>query len=282
MRNTKKGRSLLCQRIQLRYAFIHEQQKAYPLKLLCEIMEVKVLAQISHHSYGSRRIAKGLQNKGYSVGRHAARTLMRKAGISCKQRRRYCVTTQSTHHLSVANNILNREFSVSRPNRSWVTDITYLWTLEGWVYIAAVLDLFSRRVVGWSIANHMRETLVNKALQMALGRRQPERGLLHHFDRGVQYACQDYQSALRTAGIIMSMSRKSNCWDNAVMERFWGSLKSERIHEKTYITREEAKADVIDSIEMFYNSNRLHSTLNYVSPMQFEKQFLLKKVATFT
>jgi transposase InsO family protein len=246
------------------------------------LVEVKALSKESRSNYGSRMMAKNLQAKGYQIGRYAARTLMRKAGIECKQRRRYRVTTQSKHDFVVAKNVLNREFTVNTPNRVWLADITYLWTLEGWLYIAAILDLFSRCVVGWAMANHMRETLVNEALQMALGRRQPDQGLLHHSDRGVQYASDNYQSALRAAGITVSMSRKGNCWDNSVMERFFGSLKSERTDNTIYKTREEAKADIIDYIEMFYNSKRLHSTLNYATPMQFEKQFLLKNVSTFT
>jgi putative transposase len=246
------------------------------------LIEVKIVAQESQNSYGSRRMAKHLQMKGYSVGRYAARTLMHKAGIKCKQRRHYRITTQSQHNFLVANNVLNREFTVSSPNRVWLADITYLWTLEGWLYIAALLDLFSRRVIGWAMANHMRETLVNEALQTALGRRRPEQGLLHHSDRGVQYASHDYQFALKAAGITVSMSRKGNCWDNAVMERFWGSLKSERTDGKIYHTRESAKADVINYFEMFYNCRRLHSTLGYVTPMQFEKQFLLKNRSTFS
>jgi transposase InsO family protein len=264
------------------YSYLkHERNQKQMLenKLL---LEVKALAQESRNSYGSRMMAKHLQAKGYQIGRYAARTLMRKAGIECKQRRRYRVTTQSKHDFVVAKNVLNREFTVSAPNRVWLADITYLWTLEGWLYIAVLLDLFSRRVVGWAMANHMRETLVNEALQMALGRRQPQKGLLHHSDRGVQYASDNYQLALRAAGISVSMSRKGNCWDNSVMERFFGSLKSERTDNKTYKTREEAKADIIDYIEMFYNSKRLHSTLNYVTPMQFENQFLLKNLSTFT
>lgn len=246
------------------------------------ITEVKALAAMSQHSYGSRQMSKNLQNNGYSVGRYKARSLMRKANVQSKQRRRYRITTDSRHTLPVAENVLNREFTVATPNCAWVTDITYLWTLEGWVYVAAVLDLFSRRIVGWSIAEHMRETMVNEALQMALGRRQPEAGLLHHSDRGVQYASDDYQVSLKSAGITVSMSRKGNCWDNAVMERFWGSLKSERTDGKIYRTREAAKADVIDYIEMFYNSKRLHSTLGYLSPLQFENQFLFNKVSVFT
>ena len=246
------------------------------------LVEVKVLASESRHSYGSRRMAKGLQRKGYRVGRYAARSLMKEARVECKQRRRYRVTTNSSHKLPVAENVLNREFTVSQPNRSWVTDITYLWTLEGWLYVAGVVDLFSRRIVGWAIASHMRETLIHDALDMALGRRQPELGLLHHSDRGVQYVSGIYQAALKSAGIVMSMSRKGNCWDNAVMERVWGSLKSERTDGTIYRTREMARADVIDYFEIFYNSKRLHSTLGYISPVEFEKQFLLNEMSTFT
>jgi len=293
----------------LRYAFIDEQKKAYPVELLCEVMDVsrsgyyeylerkpskkqqmqeklivtvKAIAQETRYSYGSRRVSRYLQKEGFSVGRAAARTLMKKAGIECKQRRRFCVTTQSKHTLPVAENILNRDFSVRLPNCVWVADISYLWTQEGWLYVAAVLDLFSRRIVGWSMADHMREALVQEAFQMALGRRQPAKGLLHHSDRGIQYTCSDYQASLKRAGIIISMSRKGNCWDNSVMERFWGSLKSECTDGKIYKTRDMAKIDVIDYIEMFYNSRRLHSTLGYLSPVQFENEFLLKNVSSFT
>jgi putative transposase len=256
-----------------------DQPSATETRLL---LEVKRIAQETRYSYGSRRMAKQLTAQGNPVGRYAARTLMRQAGIECRQRRRYQITTQSQHSLAVAENVLNREFSVAEPNRAWTTDITYLWTLEGWLYIAGVMDLFSRRVVGWAIAEHMRGTLVQEALQMAIGRRQPSQGLLHHSDRGVQYASHDYQGLLFAAGMKVSMSRRGNCWDNAAMERLWGSVKSERTDDQIYHTRKEAKADVIDYLEMFYNSKRLHSTLGYMSPMQFENQFLSKKVSTST
>jgi len=237
------------------------------------LIEIKALDKLSRSSYGSRQMSKNLKAKGYAVGRCRARTLMRKANIECKQRRRYRVTTQSKHSLPVAANVLNREFTVEAPNRVWVADITYLWTQEGWLYIAAVLDLYSRRIVGWAIERHMRKELINDALHMALGRRRPGDGLMHHSDRGSQYASADYQAALKSAGIIVSMSRSGNCWDNAVMERFFGSLKSERTDQITYSTREEAKSDIIDYIEMFYNSQRLHSTLGYVTPLQFEQSY---------
>ena len=158
----------------------------------------------------------------------------------------------------------------------------YLWTQEGWLYVAAVLDLFSRRIIGWAMAEHMRETLVSAALQMAIVRRQPDAGLLHHSDRGVQYASARYRAILSNAGMIASMSRKGNCWDNSVMERAWGSLKSERTDGMRYPNRATAKADVIDYFEMFYNSSRLHSTLGYVSPLQFENQYRLTNLSTST
>ena len=282
----------------MRYCFIQEQQKDYPVKVLCKVMEVnrsgyyryrkdlrktglnkdqellfevKMLHDQSHRSYGSRRIAQGLKAKGYAVGRYRARRLMKAAGIECKQRRRFRITTQSNHSLPIAKNVLNRGFNVEAPNRVWLADITYLRTKEGWLHLAVVLDTYSRRVVGWSIASHMREELVEGALKMAFMRRQPNRGLLHHSDRGCQYASHKYREILAKQGIVVSMSRKGNCWDNSVMERFFGSLKSERTDGQTYATREQAKADIIDYIEMFYNSHRLHSTLNYLSPMQFER-----------
>lgn len=237
------------------------------------LLEIKLIAKQSDYSYGKRRIAKYLQAQGHAIGIYAVRSLMRKANIVCKQRRRYRITTDSNHTLPIAENVLNRNFTATVPNQAWVTDMTYLWTQEGWLYIAAVLDLFSRRIIGWAIDSHMKTSLVSQALKMALGRRRPTTGLLHHSDRGSQYASYAYQQLLNSEGIQISMSRRGNCWDNAVMERFFGSLKSERTDGKTYLTRNEAKADVIDYIEMFYNSIRLHSTLNYLSPVQFERNF---------
>jgi putative transposase len=293
----------------VRYVFIHEHQKAYPINLLCQVMEVsrssfyrfyktpldkegkeearlvvevKALHKQSNGSYGTRRIAKGLQTQGFKVGRYRARKLMCKANVECKQRRSYKVTTRSNPSLPVAENALNRAFKREVINQVWVADITYLWTQEGWLYVAAVLDLYSRRIVGWALAKHMKEELVHDALWMALKRRSPGLDLMHHSDRGSQYASKDYQQLLRSKGIKVSMSRKGNCWDNAVMERFFGSLKSERTESKNYLTREEAKEDVINYIEMFYNSTRLHSALGYMSPLQFEKRNAsLNKLSTF-
>jgi transposase InsO family protein len=241
------------------------------------IVEIKALHKISKQSYGSRRMTKALLNHGYNIGRFKVRRLMRQNEISCKQRRRYTVTTQSKHELVVANNLLNREFNVTRPNEKWVSDITYLWTLEGWLYVAAVLDLFSRRVIGWSISDSMKIDLVENAFEMARRRRQPAAGFLHHSDRGVQYASERYQMLLKKNGAVVSMSRKGNCWDNAVMERFFGSMKSERTDGKLYFTKSEAMHDVIDFIENFYNSQRLHSTLNYMSPIAYEKLYTMNR-----
>lgn len=256
------------------YRYLHKTKNSVDndVKL---VVEIKALHKINRQSYGSRRMVKALLNHGYKLGRFKVRRLMRQNGISCKQRRKYTVTTQSKHELKVANNVLNREFNVTKPNEKWVSDITYLWTVEGWVYIAAVLDLFSRRVIGWSIADTMKTDLVENAFEMARRRRMPTPGFLHHSDRGVQYASDRYQLLLKKSGAIVSMSRKGNCWDNAVMERFFGSLKSECTDDKVYFTRSEAESDVIDFIEKFYNSQRLHSTLNYMSPIAYENSYTI-------
>jgi putative transposase len=280
----------------MRYEFISSHKKAYPVILLCAtlkvtrsgyyryekipkldkdeklIIEIKVLHNKTNRSYGSRRISKVLQENNYKIGRYKARSLMRKAGIECKQRRRYKITTQSDTKLPIAENILNRNFAVQKPNKVWMGDITAIWTFEGWLYLAAILDAYSRRIIGWAVADHTKRDLVCDALKMALGRRHPIEKLLHHSDRGSQYASFDYQALLQSSGITASMSRKGNCWDNAVMERFFGSLKSERTDNKKYITKEQAKADIIDYIEMFYNSQRLHSSLGYLSPLDYENK----------
>jgi transposase InsO family protein len=236
------------------------------------IFEMNVLHARTRQSYGSRRMSREMQQKGHKIGRYLARRMMRESGIQCKQRKRYKVTTNSQHSSPIAENILDRNFTVLEPNKVWVADITYLWTLEGWLYIAAVVDLFSRRVVGWATASTMHTELIANALKLAIDRRQPTSDLMHHSDRGSQYASQYYQELLENFGITVSMSRKGNCWDNAVMERFFGSLKSERTDGITYFTRRQAKNDVIEYIEMFYNTDRLHSTLGYLSPAMFEKQ----------
>ena len=241
---------------------------------------VKQLAVESKHTYGSRRMAKGLQNLGYSVGRCKARNLMHEAGVVVRYRRRYRVTTNSDHRQPVFPNRLEREFTVSAPNRVWVSDISYVWTREGWLYLAVVIDLYSRKVVGWALDKRMGGALVCNALLMALWRRRPAKGqLIHHSDRGVQYASKPFRRLLKAYGIAGSMSRKGDCWDNAVVESFFGSLKCERVFWTCYQTREEARQDVLDYIAMFYNSRRLHSYLDYQSPDQFERNGQLADVA---
>jgi len=195
---------------------------------------------------------------------------MREEGLEGQRKRRFRVTTDSRHSHPVAANELNRNFTASAPNKVWVTDITYIWTREGWIYLAAMLDLFSRRVVGWSMDSHLDRTLALDALGMALRTRRPEAGLVHHSDRGVQYASEDYRSRLRERGIICSMSRKGDCWDNAVAESFFSTLKAELVHRNDYVSRSQARASIFEYIEAFYNGRRRHSALGYVSPVEHE------------
>ena len=235
------------------------------------IVLVRQLHREADATYGTRRMAKALSAHGISCGRCRARTLMRLAEVRVKSKKKFRVTTDSNHNLPVAPNLLNRQFNVSKPNCSWVGDITYIWTSEGWLYLATVMDLFSRQIVGWSLQNRMTSKLVADALLMAIWRRRPVQDLMFHSDRGSQYCSSQFQDLLKAHKILCSMSRKGNCWDNAVMERFFRSLKSERVDFRTYRTREAAKQDIFEWIEMFYNSKRRHSHLGYVSPREFEK-----------
>jgi len=195
---------------------------------------------------------------------------MQEEGLEGQRKRRFRVTTDSRHSYPVAPNALNRDFTVSAPNKVWVTDITYIWTREGWIYLAAILDLFSRRVVGWSADSYIDRTLALDALGMALRTRQPEPGLIHHSDRGIQYASGDYQKLLSEHGITCSMSRKGDCWDNAVAESFFSTLKAELVYRNDYVSRSQARASIFDYIEAFYNGRRRHSALGYVSPVEHE------------
>ena len=204
---------------------------------------------------------------------------MKLADVAAKQKKKFKATTDSKHNLPVAPNLLNRQFEAQEPDRVYVSDITYIWTREGWLYLAVILDLFSRQVVGWSLSNRMTKKLIMNALRMAIWRRRPAPGLIFHSDRGSQYCSNDFQKMLKTHKMKSSMSRKGDCWDNAVAESFFGSLKTERVFFENYKTREEARRDIVDYIEMFYNSNRRHSYLGYVSPKKFEEMWLLKKAA---
>ena len=195
------------------------------------------------------------------------------------KKRRFRRTTDSTHQHPVAPNLLDRRFTTDAPDKVWVTDITYIWTDEGWLYLAAILDLYSRRVVGWALDESLERHLAIDALRMAVDARAPLPGLVHHSDRGVQYACDDYQKALATRGLVCSMSRKGDCWDNAVAESFFATLKAELVYLTRYRTRAEARASIFEYIEIFYNRQRRHSGLGYVSPATFETAALLAKKA---
>ena len=197
---------------------------------------------------------------------------MKEAGLACKTKRRFKATTNSKHELPIAPNYLDRQFAIDQMNQVYVGDITYIHTLEGWLYLAVVIDLFSRQVVGWSMAAHMKTQLVNNALQMAIWKRKPNKGLLWHTDRGSQYASESHRQLLKQHGIQQSMSRKGNCWDNAVSESFFHTLKTELIHQQTFHSREGAKQAVFEYIEVFYVRERLHSANGYISPVEFEVQ----------
>ena len=223
--------------------------------------------------YGSRRLTNALKTQGVQVGRYKVRRLMQDLNLVARYPKRFKVTTDSRHSESISPNKLDRQFSVSQPNQVWTTDITYVWTLQGWLYVAVVIDLFSRQVVGWAMDNHMKTSLCVSALQMAFWRRKPAQGLLHHSDRGSQYASKEYREHLAIMGMEQSMSRKGNCWDNAPTERFFRSLKYEQLHYERFRTVAEAKLSIIDYLA-FYNGKRIHSTLGYKSPLIFERDFL--------
>ncbi|MCB1948593.1 MAG: IS3 family transposase [Nitrosomonas sp.] len=224
----------------------------------------------SRQSYGSRRLMKALRKEGFKIGRCRVRSLMKRLGIVVKKKKRFVITTDSRHNFPVAENHLDRQFQPASKNQAWASDITYLWTTQGWVYLAVVIDLYSRRVVGWHCDKRMTQSLVIRALMMAINLRPQTKGLLHHSDRGSQYASHAYQKLLKQHGIICSMSRKGNCWDNAPTERFFSSLKREWLTGNTYATREAVINDV-NSYMKFYNQNRLHSTINDMSPINYEK-----------
>lgn len=290
----------------MKYAWIDEHRKAFPLKLMCEMLGVSVSgyrAWQSHEPspdassrkrltdqqmltlilaihrefkqvYGSPRIVKELRDRGYPASKARVERLMREHQIRARHKRRYKATTDSRHRYPVAPNLLNRTFNPDAPNKVWASDITYLWTDAGWLYLAVVLDLFNREVVGWSIQPRMTTELVTAALDMAWFKRRPAPGLLHHSDRGSQYASQPYQDRLKTYGMRCSMSRKGNCWDNASVESWFNSFKNERIHGVRFTDHETLKAAVFEYIEVFYNRKRKHSTLGYRSPTQYLEQWI--------
>ena len=221
--------------------------------------------------YGTRRIKKALAREGLIVGRHRIGRLMKELNLSCKTKRKFRITTDSKHQLPISPNLLNREFNVTQPDKYYVGDITYIHTESGWLYLAVVIDLFSRKVVGWSMADNMKATLVNNALLMAIWQRKPAPGLVWHTDRGSQYASDSHREILQAHGIKQSMSRKGNCWDNAVSESFFHTLKTELVHHVKFKTKEEASLAIFEFIEVFYNRLRMHSANDYLSPIEYEQ-----------
>ena len=282
----------------MKYQFIAEHRREYPITTMCRVLEVsvsgyyawskrtpsqharsdaqlaekvKVAFQVNRRVYGSPRVHAELRAQGIHCARKRVARLMREQGLFAQRPRHRTITTQSEQDAPVAPNLLQRDFSADQPNRKWVADTTYIWTAEGWLYLAVVLDLFSRLVVGWSMAAIQDATLVVQALRMAIARRRPEAGLLHHTDRGSTYTSEEYQSLLRQEGMVASMSRTANCYDNAAMESFFHSFKGECIDGESFQTRAQARSATFEFIECFYNRTRRHSTLHYMSPLLYEQ-----------
>jgi len=234
---------------------------------------IKAAHKRTRESYSARRLQPELAADGFVAGRDRIARLRRELGLRCRQKRKFKATTNSNHNLPVAENLLNQTFAPSVPNEVWVTDITYIPTGEGWLYLAGVKDVFTCEIVGYSMAERMTQDLVGRALFRAVQRKRPAAGLIHHSDRGSQYCAHDYQKLLDQFGMRASMSRRGNCYDNAPMESFWGSLKNELVHHCRYATRTEAEASIREYIEIFYNRQRRHSRLGYIAPAVFAQNF---------
>ncbi|MDM8007120.1 MAG: IS3 family transposase [Phycisphaerae bacterium] len=296
----KKSRSLLREGVDMKFGFVAKHRGVWPVMLMCETLGVsrsgfyawldrprsrraledEVLgAQIrqsflgSDRTYGARRVWHDVLALGTRCGLHRIERLMRAQALRARPRRRGLPADRG-ERCAVADNVLDRQFQAEAPNRKWVADFTYVWTAEGWLYVAAVLDLYSRRIVGWSMHDSMTAQLVADALMMAVWRRGRPQELLHHSDQGSQYTSEHFQKLLTEQGIVCSMSRAGEVWDNSAMESFFSSLKTERTARKVYRTREQARSDVFDYIERFYNPTRRHSTIGYLSPVQFEQMQL--------
>jgi transposase InsO family protein len=282
----------------MKFAFIKNNRGEFELKDLCRVLRVsksgycrwvkepigtrqkrraelgEAIARVHEANrgvYGSPRVHQALVQEGCQVCRNTVAKVMKARGIYAKTHRRFRVrTTDSRHDHPIASNLLERNFTVQKPDQVWLTDITYIPTREGWLYLAGVMDLCSRKIVGWSMAEHMRTELVTDALNMALATRRPAPGLIHHSDRGVQYACREYQQILKNHGILASMSRVGDCYDNAPQESFWGTLKTELVYLEDFATHAQARAAIFEYIEGFYNRTRLHSSLGFTSPERFE------------
>ncbi|MDP3315167.1 MAG: IS3 family transposase [Devosia sp.] len=294
----KKGRGLLRQGLDMRFSFVAKHRVTWPVSWICGALGVSrsgfhawlnrspsrraqydevLVAGIrssfagSDRTYGARRVWHDVLAEGLDAGLHRIERLMRQEGLRARPRRRGLPKDAGQRH-AASPNILDRAFVASAPNQKWIADFTYIWTAQGWLYVAAVVDLYSRRVVGWSMSASMAAQLVTDALIMAIWRRGKPHSLLHHSDQGSQYTSEQFQRLMADHGITCSMSRSGNVWDNAAMESFFSSLKTERTARKVYRTRDDAKADVFDYIERFYNPRRRHSTLGYLSPVEYEEQ----------
>ncbi len=290
----------------MRFGFIDAEKANFPVTMLCKVMrvstsgyyawcsrpesayykrerelEVKITAyhKASRGTYGSPRIYEDLKEAGEAVSRKRVARIMRENGLSGKAPRRFKKTTDSSHDRPVSANLLNRDFEPIATDQVWASDITYVRTWEGWLYLAVVMDLYSRRIIGWSVADHMRKEMALDALVMAIGQREVKAGLIHHSDRGVQYASHDYQKTLEDHGIRSSMSRKGDCWDNAVAESFFGTLKEELIYRSSWPTKATTRNAINDYIVCFYNSTRRHSFIGNTSPMGYEKRTRQRKLA---
>lgn len=266
-----------CRVLGVSRAGYYQRRRTPVAKDVLASVQVKAAFETSGKSYGSRRVRMALAHRGVPMGRFRVRRLMRENGLRPVWRRKFANTTDSKHDHPVAPNLLERQFSVAQPNQAWVSDITYIRTRRGWLYLAAVMDLYSRKIVGWAMAPTMPTELVAAALSMAVQQRRPAAGLLLHSDRGSQYASDAYQKLLIKHGIRCSMSRKGNCWDNAVMERFFLNLKMERVWHRDYANHAEAEKDVVQYMVGFYNGARLHSTLGYTTPIDYELHTAVKK-----
>jgi transposase InsO family protein len=287
----------------MRFAFVLAEKAVWPVKVMCEVLEVsrsgyyawqgrpasardqeddelvdaiKAAHTAGRGNYGSPRIHRALRKNGTRVGKKRVARLMRREGIVAKRRKKFRITTDSKHPDPIAPNILNREFDIAQPNAAWVTDVTYVWTHQGWLYLAAILDLCSRRVVGWATSANNDRELALEALGRARTSRRPHPGLLHHSDRGSVYASLDYRTALSNCAMTPSMSRKGDCWDNAVAESFFATIKGEMLDHQTFETRAETTAAIADYVDAFYNVHRLHSSIGYVSPIEFEMRLSMQ------
>ena len=290
----------------MKFKFVSQEKVAFPIAVLCRVMEVSTSGyyasqgrpasprarrdvelgvhvaaahEASKRRYGSPRVHAELKAQGHRVARKRVARLMRERKLAARRRRCFRVTTDSRHGFPIAPNVLQRDFTATAPNQVWVTDITFLWTKEGWLYLAVILDLFSRRVVGWAMSENVDRHLALAALEMALAQRRPAGSLVHHSDRGSTYASEDYRFALEKRGIECSMSRKGDCWDNAVAESFFSTLKSELPEAENSETRDSARRSVSGYIHDFYNLQRRHSTIGYCSPVEFELMYSMKAAA---